>query len=315
MPALNVAESESANDTLLPFMLGAGSVRGRMVRLGPALDTILKGHDYPLIVAERMAETITIAVALAGALKYEGVFTLQIQGNGPIPLVVADVTSDGNLRAYARYDAEKLSAAAEGPVLARCFGKAYLAFTVDQGPGTDRYQGIVDLEGDSLAEAARIYFERSEQLATAIVLAIRAPLNGEGWQSGAAMIQRMPIGPNSPIMTADEAEEVWNRSSILLGSLRDSELVDTAIAPNRLLYRLFHEDGFNTSAAKSLQAKCRCSAERVRGTLRTFPREEIESLKDDNGEVVVTCEFCKTRYHYSATDLDELYASVSGERE
>ncbi len=309
--ALDVADSGNT-DTLLPFMLGAGLVRGRMVRLGPALDTILKGHDYPLAVAERMAETVTIAVALAGALKYEGVFTLQIQGKGPISLVVADVTSEGHLRAYARFDAERLVAATEGSPLVRSFGKAYLAFTVDQGPDTDRYQGIVDLEGESLAESARIYFERSEQLATIIALAIRPPAGDHGWSAGAAMIQRMPVGPNSPIMTADEAEEVWNRSGILLKSLRDSELVDPAIAPSRLLYRLFHEDGFTTSAAKAVQAKCRCSAERVRGTLRTFPRAEIESLKDENGEVVVTCEFCKTRYHYSATDLDELYAPVQG---
>jgi molecular chaperone Hsp33 len=281
------------------------------VRLGPALDAILAGHDYPPFVAERLAEILVVAVALAGALKYDGVFTLQIQGDGPIPLAVADVTSEGNLRAYARFDAEELAAATTGPVLRRAFGKGYLAFTVDQGPGTDRYQGIVALEGETLAESARAYFERSEQLATAILLAVRPPRDGAGWSAGAAMIQRMPTGPNSPILTADEAEEVWNRSSILLKSLRAEELVEPRIAPPRLLYRLFHEDGFTASAGKALQAKCRCSAARVRTTLRSFPRAEIESLKDDNGEVVVTCEFCKARYHYSATDLDELYAHAA----
>lgn len=311
MFAVTVAGTENS-DTLLPFMLGAGSVRGRLVRLGTALDTILDGHDYPRVVAERLAEIITIAVALAGALKYEGVFTLQIQGKGPISLVVADVTSDGHVRAYARFDAERLAAATDGPALARHFGKAYLAFTVDQGPDTDRYQGIVDLEGETLADAARTYFERSEQLPTVFALTVRTPEKGRGWRAGAAMIQRMPTGAKSPIMTRDEAEEVWNRSSILLKSLRDTELVDPDLPPAQLLYRLFHEDGFNTSPAKTLEAKCRCSAERVRGTLRTFPRSEIESLKDENGEVVVTCEFCKTRYHYSATDLDELYAHVPG---
>jgi molecular chaperone Hsp33 len=299
-----VAEAGNS-DTLLPFMLGAGLVRGRVVRLGPALDTILGDHDYPPAVATRLAEIITIAVSLAGALKYDGVFTLQIQGKGPISLVVADVTSEGHLRAYARFDEERLAAA--DATLTGHFDKAYLAFTVDQGSGTDRYQGIVDLEGDTLAESARIYFERSEQLATAFALTVHPPENGHGWRAGAAMIQRMPTGPQSPILIASEAEEVWNRSSILLKSLRDAELVDPVISPARLLYRLFHEDGFTTSPEKPLLAKCRCSAERVRGTLRTFPRTEIESLKDENGEVVVTCEFCKARYHYSATDLDELY--------
>ena len=296
---------------MLPFRLDAGLVRGRLVRLGPALDAILDGHDYPAPVAERLAETITVAVALAGALKYDGVFTLQIQGDGPIPLVVADVTSAGNLRAYARFDAKKVASAARGTIVERFFGKGFLAFTVDQGPDTDRYQGIVELEGDTLADSARIYFERSEQLATEMVLAVRPPDHRGGWRSGMAMIQRMPLGPRSPIFTADEADETWNRSIILLKSLRNDELLDPAIAPNRLLHRLFHADGLATDPARSLMARCRCSAARVGGTLRAFPRDEIETLKDESGEVVVTFEFCKTRYHYSATDLEALYKGAS----
>ena len=228
---------------------------------------------------------MTMAAALSGALKYDGVFTLQIQGNGPISLVVADVTSSGDLRAYARFDAEKLAARA-GSAVTDCFGKGYLAFTVDQGPGTDRYQGIVDLDGQTLADSARAYFERSEQLATEMVLAVSPPAAGAGWRSGAAMIQRMPTGPHSPILTAEEANEVWNRSSILMGTLRADELLDARVTPRQLLHRLFHEDGFSVAATKALRARCRCSAERVGGTLRTFPRAEIESLKDDNGEVV-----------------------------
>lgn len=309
MPEVEPAEAGVGN-SLLPFLLGAGLVRGRLVRLGPALDRILGGHGYPQAVAERLAETLTIAVALAGALKYDGVFTLQLQGNGPISLVVADVTSEGNLRAYAQFDADRLNAPSEGPTIARYFGKGYLAFTVDQGPDTERYQGIVELEGGTLVDSARAYFERSEQLATELVLAVRAPCDGVGWRAGAAMIQRMPIGPTSPIVTADESEEVWNRSVILLKSLRDDELLDPGLSSGRLVHRLFHEDGFGTSTEKPLQARCRCSAGRVRGTLRTFPRSEIESLRDENGQVVVTCEFCKTQYHYSATDLDELYAGT-----
>jgi len=298
---------------MLPFLLDAGLVRGRLVRLGPALDEILGGHDYPAMVAERLAETLTIASALAGALKYEGVFTLQIQGDGPIPLLVADVTSAGDLRGYARFDAERLAAATQGTVVERCFGKGYLAFTVDQGPDTDRYQGIVALEGATLADCARAYFERSEQLATEMMLAVRPPRDGvgggAGWRAGMVTIQRMPLGPRSPIFTAEEAGESWNRSIILLRSLREEELLDGAIAPARLLNRLYHADGLVTDPARALRARCRCSADRVRGTLRSFPRQEIEELKDENGEVVVTCEFCKTRYHYSATDLEAVYVT------
>jgi molecular chaperone Hsp33 len=293
---------------MLPFRLDAGLVRGRLVRLGPALDSILHGHDYPRPVAERLAETVTVAAALAGALKYEGIFTLQIQGDGPIPLMVADVTSAGDLRAYARFDAEKLARAEGESIVARYFGKGYLAFTVDQGPDTDRYQGIVELEGATLAECAQAYFDRSEQLATEMVLAVRGPADGNGWNAAMVTIQRMPLGPRSPIFTADEADEAWNRSTILLRSLRTEELLDPGIAPARLLRRLYHADGLATDTARPLAARCRCSAERVRGTLRAFPRSEIEELRDENGEVVVTCEFCKTRYHYSATDLAALYS-------
>ncbi len=310
MSALGGGRGED-RDLLVPFLLGAGLVRGRLVRLGPALDTILDGHDYPETVAVRLAETVTIAAALAGALKYDGVFTLQIQGDGPIPLVVADVTSGGDLRGYARFDAEKLAAAPDGPPVARCFGKGFLAFTVDQGPDTDRYQGVVELEGPTLADCARAYFERSEQLATEMQLAVSPPRGGHGWRAGMATIQRMPLGPRSPIFTADEAAEAWNRSVILMQSLRPDELLDPAIAPGRLLYRLYHADGLATDAARTLTARCRCSAARVGGTLRAFPRAEIDQMKDDHGEVVVTCEFCKTRYHYSATELDALYLGAS----
>ena len=297
---------------MLPFRLGAGLVRGRLVRLGSTLDAILDGHDYPAPVAERLAETITVAAALAGALKYDGVFTLQIQGNGPIPLMVADVTSGGDLRAYARFDAERLATATGETLIERSFGKGFLAFTVDQGPDTDRYQGIVELEGATLTDCARGYFERSEQLATEMVLAVQPPNRTHGWSAGLMTIQRMPVGPKSPIFTADEADEAWNRSIILLKSLRDAELLDPGIAPDKLLYRLYHADGLATDPARTLAARCRCSAARVQSTLRSFPRGEIEELKDENGEVVVTCEFCKTRYHYSATDLAALYESEPG---
>jgi molecular chaperone Hsp33 len=246
---------------MLPFMLDAGLVRGRLVRLGPALDAILGGHDYPAPVAERLAETVTVAAALAGALKYEGIFTLQIQGDGPIPLVVADVTSGGDLRAYARFDGDRLASAIEGTPIERSFGKGFLAFTVDQGPDTDRYQGIVALDGATLAECARSYFDRSEQLATEMVLAVRPPDNGNGWSAAMVTIQRMPMGPRSPIFTAEEADEAWNRSTILLRSLRVEELLDPALAPTRLLRRLYHADGLATDPAAARPDGCatRCA--------------------------------------------------------
>lgn len=301
--------NDSSQDFLLPFLIEAGAIRGRVVRLGPALDRMLGGHDYPPPVARHLSETVALAAVLAGSLKYDGVFTLQVQGDGAIPLIVADITSDGALRGYARFDEARLTAAeaAGGPPVPRLMGKGFLAFTVDQGPDTDRYQGIVELTGDTLADCARQYFRQSEQLETAFNLAVQPAHNGTGWRATAIMVQRMPLGPNSPILTAEEAEEGWNRAAILLDSATPRELLDPALPAARLLYRLYHADGLALHEARPLAARCRCSAERVNRTLKSFPRAEIESLRDDSGEVVVVCEFCKRRYAFSDADLDRLY--------
>lgn len=301
--------SDSGEDVVLPFLIDAGAIRGRVVRLGAALDAILGGHDYPAAVAAHLAETLALAAALAGALKFDGVFTLQLQADGAIPLIVADVTSSGDMRGYARYDAERLAAAeaADRAPVPRFLGKGFLAFTVDQGPDTDRYQGIVELTGDTLEECARLYFQQSEQIETSFKLAVRPPNDGSGWQAGALMIQRMPPGPKSPILTAEELAESWNRAIILTASTRDTELYDPALPPKRLLYRLYHADGLMVHEPRPLRARCRCSRERVAGTLRSFPRPEVESMRDESGDVVVVCEFCKARYVFDDQDLDALY--------
>lgn len=300
------------SDLLQPFLIDARSIRGRLVRLGPSLDAMLSGHDYPEPVAERVAEAAALAATLAGALKYSGIFTLQIQADGAIPLLVVDITSEGDFRGYARFDPEKLAAAdktdpATGPV-PRYLGKGFLAFTVDQGADTERYQGIVELTGKSLEECAKLYFEQSEQLETSTLLAARPPRNGAGWQAAALMIQRMPLGPTSPILTAEEAEENWNRAVILLSSTKQSELFDADLPAAALLHRLYHQEQLELHDPRTLRMHCRCSTERVEATLKSFPRTEMEELKDENGHIVVTCEYCKSSYSFAEGDLDRLYA-------
>ncbi len=306
------------SDLSQPFLIDARSIRGRLVRLGPSLDRILTGHDYPEPVALRMAEAMALAATLAGALKFSGIFTLQVQSEGAVSLLVADVTSDGDLRGYARFDEAKLAEAeadqslADAPVQ-RYLGKGFLAFTVDQGPDTERYQGIVELSGKTLADCAHAYFEQSEQLETAYLLSARPPqkdAKGEqlGWRAASLMIQRMPLGPTSPILTAEEAEETWNRASILLASTKETELFDPALSGPALLHRLYHAEHLELLDPKPLQAKCRCSAERVETTLKSFPRSEMDDLKDENGHIVVTCEYCKSTYSFAEGDLDRLYA-------
>lgn len=299
-------------DIVQSFTIDAGAIRGRLVRLGASLDAILSGHGYPLPVAERLAETLALAVALAGSLKFDGVFTLQIQSDGALPLVVADVTSEGHLRGYARYDGEKLPRdSSETSVVEGFFGKGHLVFTVDQGQGADRYQGIVELAGDTLADCAREYFRRSEQLDTGLRMAVEAPAEGgnTGWKAAVLMIQRMPAGPSSPILTAEQAEEDWRRAGIMMDSARNAELLDGALPAGRLIHRLYHADGLRVFDAREVAARCRCSSAKVENTLKSFPRNEVEDMRDESGTVAVVCEFCKTGYRFDDADLDRLYGA------
>ncbi len=293
-------------DLLVSFMIDRGLARGRLVRLGESVAPILA--HYPPVVARLLGETMALAAGLAGGLKYKGVFTLQAQGSGPVSLLVTDVTSEGDIRGYARWDGERLAAVESDPTVQHLIGHGYLAFTVDQGPDTDRYQGIVELDGPTLAECAQNYFRQSEQIPTAIMLSAEGPGGGHGWRAGCLILQRMPASAGSDFAT-EEADEAWRSAVILMASTRAGELLDPGLAADRLLYRLYHSDELRLLDARPLDASCRCSRERVASTLRSFPRDEIESLRDERGDVVVTCEFCKAGYHFDDDDLDRVYAS------
>ena len=296
----------AVTDVLLPFQLGAGAVRGRLVRLGPAFDRMIGGHAYPASVTALLGQSVAMAAALAGALKFDGIFTVQAQGDGPVALVLADVTSSGDLRGYARFNGEKLPAN-DGPTLTDLMGQGHLAFTVDQGANTDRYQGIVELVGPTLADSARLYFQQSEQLDTAVHLACRQ--RGDGtWRAAALMLSRMPADQTGgPILTADEFDDTWRRTGMLLATLSDAELLDDNLAPSKILWNLFHQEDLILHEARPLQAQCRCSRPRIASTLRSFPRAEIEELADDHGDVIITCEFCQTVYKFNPDDLEQVY--------
>lgn len=294
-------------DAILPFQVGGGAVRGRLVRLGPAVDAILAGRDYPPAVAALLAETLALAAVLAGALKYDGIFTLQAQGDGPVSLVVADVTSAGALRGYARYDEARLRTVA-GASVPDLLGGGYLAFTVDQGLKVERYQGIVELTGASLADCAREYFARSEQLDSEVRLASAPPGDGRGWRAAALMIQRMPGDqPGTPILTHEDSRESWRTAAILMNSVTAGEMLDQSLPLADLAHRLFHAEGLLVWEAKGLEARCRCSGEAVARMLRSIPRAEIEDLKDEAGKVTITCEFCQSAYAFDNDDLERTY--------
>ena len=293
-------------DVLLPFQMGAGAVRGRLVRLDTALDAVLSGHDYPAPVAQLMGQTLALAAALAGALKYDGIFTLQAQGDGPVSLLLADVTSSGHLRGYARFTDDHLPANTNGDLTA-LMGKGHLAFTVDQGPNTDRYQGIVELTGPTLADSARQYFQQSEQLDTDVKLACRCGPDGH-WQAGALMISRMPADmQGGPILTAEAFDDAWQTSTVLLSTLQVDELLHPTLSADKLVWNLFHQLDVAFHPARPLEARCRCSRDRIASALRTIPRGEIAELADASGHVEITCEFCQTAYKFNHHDLTLVY--------
>jgi molecular chaperone Hsp33 len=311
------------DNVVLPFQIEASALRGRAVRLGEALDTILHRHAYPKAVAEALAEALAIASLLAATLKFEGVFTLQTKGDGPVRLMVADVTSTGNLRGYAQFDEARVKALGEGThSVPKLFGAGYLAFTVDQGDAAERYQGIVELDGATLAECAHHYFRQSEQFEAGIKVAVAAkPAPGDGavlnWRAGALMIQRLPPedaqgsaegGEKAIDAVKREAEEEgWRRAIILMGSAKSAELVDPDLPPWKLVDRLFLAEGVAIYRPIELKHVCRCSPERMRGALRSIPRAEIEDLRDPDGAVRMTCEFCNTTHAFA--DLDAVYAA------
>jgi molecular chaperone Hsp33 len=299
-----------ADDIVQPFQIEPFAVRGRLVRLGPLIDEILTRHAYPDAVATMLGEAIALAVALAGALKYEGVFTLQTKGDGPIRLMVADITTAGAVRGYAQVDAARLDAVAagSGAPVPRLLGAGYLALTVDQGEHTDRYQGIVELQGPTLAHCVHHYFRQSEQVEAALKVAVARVPDQEGvprWRAGALMIQRLPR--ESFNLEREDEDEAWRRAAILMSSSTSAELVDPALSSEALLFRLFHEDGVRAHRPHPLVAKCRCSRHRVETMLRALEPDELEDMKID-GRVIVTCEFCSTTYPFEAEELEALVA-------
>jgi molecular chaperone Hsp33 len=287
-----------ADDLILPFQIEAPGLRGRLARLGPLADEILHRHAYPRPVARLLAEMLGLAALLAGALKYEGVFSLQTSGDGPVRLMVADVGRGGTLRGYAQFDAGRLPAGDGEHSVPRLLGAGHLAFTVDQGDFAERYQGIVELTGATLADCVHHYFRQSEQLQCALKLGV-AEKEGR-WRVGALMLQRLP--PSEDSAEVEEAEDGWRRALAFMASVSSAELTDVALAPEDLLYRLFHEDGVRVFRDHPLNAGCRCSRERVAEVLRSMPAAELAALQAE-GEALVTCEFCSRQYRFDRESL------------
>ncbi len=300
-----------ADDIVLPFLIAPLGVRGRLIRLGGLADEVVSRHDYPPPVSALLAETLALTGLLGSALKVDGKFIFQTRTDGPVDMLVADYTAPGLMRGYARHHPERIEADANA---AQLIGHGHLAMTIDQGPDTERYQGIVALEGEGLAAAAHTYFSQSEQIPTRLRLAAGQLLWREGasWRAGAIMIQHLPSdGGQSPLpLTSGEGgedelspqDDRWVKASLLLDTVEDHELLDPLLAPERLLYRLFHEDGVRVFATVALKAHCTCSRQRIAEIIARFSAEERADMLE-NGKIIATCEFCSSRYVFEPDEF------------
>lgn len=298
------ALSTAPDDLVAPFQIEGEPVRGRIVRLGPAVDQILQAHAYPEPVANLLGETCALAALVGSNLKFEGRLIVQAQGDGPVRYVVADYDTAGSLRGYCRYDEAAVAEASKGfarPGAKSLLGQGVFIMTVDQGPDMDRYQGVTAIEGETLALCAEQYFAQSEQTPTRVRLAVGQIDTGEGrhWRAGGMMIQNI---------AEDEARgstaEAWNRTQAFFETIGEDELLDPTISAETLLFRLFHEDGVRVFEAKPLQAFCRCSQERIEGVLRSFGAEERADMVEDDGRIRVTCEYCSKVYAVDPATID-----------
>ncbi|MGE0422109.1 MAG: Hsp33 family molecular chaperone HslO [Reyranellaceae bacterium] len=301
------AAGPSADDLALPFALQELGARGRIVRLGPAVDAILRRHDYPPPVAALLGEALALCVALASSLKYEGIFTLQMRGDGPVRLLVVDLTSAGALRGYAQFDAAGVAAmpVESANAVPRLLGRGHMVFTVDQGADTERYQGIVALEGASLSDCAHHYFRQSEQLATGIKLTTGQD-NSDHWRAGGLILQALPSQELIAETDAEERDERFRTALVLMGSARESEMLDPRLPAEQLLWRLFHEHAPRVFDRRDVADRCRCSRARIDSVLRSIPRDELDTMRDSRGLVAVRCEFCGASYDYDDAQLAAL---------
>lgn len=297
-----------AGDRVVPFLLERPELRGRLFRAETSVDSILTRHAYPASVAQLLGELLVLGGLLSSLLKFDGVFTLQTKGDGPVRLMVVDVTSVGALRGYAEFDGDAVSRleATGAPLSAATWlNKGQLVFTVELGGDRPRHQGIVALDGETLADCIQHYFRQSEQLKTATVTAVRR--RDGGWRAGGLLLQQLPENQDpSRILSSDE-EDAWRRAVVLMATCRDDELLDPALPADDLLFRLFHEEQVRVFAPRPIAFGCRCSREKIETTLRALPRDDVKALKDD-GEAVVTCQFCNTVYRFDDQDLDAVMA-------
>lgn len=309
--------TSNPDDIAASFQIDGQPVRGRIVRLGKeTVDPILRRHDYPEPVAALVGEAVALVALIGSALKVNGRMILQAEGNGPVQFVVAeyraagDENGKGGVRGYAKLDREAFNAKFGGKpphraTVRELLGEGAFSMTLDQSDEMERYQGVTPLDGETLSDCAETYFLQSEQIPTRIVLAIaEAYVGGETpyWRAGAALLQRM---------ADDDArgggEAAWEEALAKLETTGADELTDPTLTADRLLFRLFHEQGVRLAAAQDLDERCTCNVERLAAILSRFSAEELSDMREPDGGIKARCEFCGRSY-----DLPDPFAGEHG---
>jgi molecular chaperone Hsp33 len=292
----DISAIPALDDVVSAFQIEGLPVRGRVVRLGAAVHEVLSHHDYPEPVANLLGEACALAALVGSSLKFEGRLIIQAQGDGPVRYVVVDYDTSGGLRGYCRFDADEVARVSEGfarPGAKTLLGGGVFIMTLDQGPDTERYQGVTAIEGETLALCAEQYFDQSEQTPTRVRLAVGQVDTGAGpsWRAGGILIQAI-AGDE----TRGETQEAWRHAQAFFETTGEDELIDPTVSTPILLYRLYHEDGVRLLEEKPLKAFCRCSDERISAVLASFSDEEKVEMVEPDGKIHVTCEYCSRVY-------------------
>ena len=311
-----------ADNFVLPFAVKSLGVRGRVIRLGDVANEIVHRHSYPAPVSALLAEAVALTAMLGSALKFEGKFILQANTDGAVNMLVSDFSTPGKVRGYAQFDAGRVATLERSHDVSpqALLGTGHLAMTIDQGRHMDRYQGIVPLDGNDLRDAAHKYFQQSEQIPTRLRIS-SGPLMTRGadlpdnWRAGAIMVQHLPDDGGISAMALssgdapDDAQEQvveddnWVKARLILDTVEDHEILDPTLTPAELIYRLYHEDGITVFPVVKVRDECSCSRERIETVLRSFSDEERDEMSED-GQILVTCEFCSTRYAFDVGEIE-----------
>ena len=299
--------TESTTDVICPFLIDSGLTRGQAVRLNETLDTIISQHHYPESIGFLIAQSALLTALLSSVIKFDGVFTLQIQSSGAVSMLATDMTSDGKMRGYARFDETAVAKAYEKvqneeASVPSFFKEGTLSFHVETNGQS--YQGITALDKAELSDCVLEYFKQSEQIDTALKIEVASPAEtGKGWSGAALLLQRLPIDKKiSESFRSDEIDDLWETSLVLLNSVTKKEMLDAELSLEKLTYRLYHANDLHFFMPKKVEFGCRCSKDKVIKMLKSFSKQDRQEMLID-GKIKVDCQFCGKNYTLTLEDL------------